>query len=111
MRPELRPHGPRTDDGRADLETVAAGCNALGHPTRLAALYAIRERGDSSPVELAALVDPESRRVTAVAYHVRRLVDAGLIELARTRPVRGALEHQYRVTERGRAWLDVLDSL
>jgi DNA-binding transcriptional ArsR family regulator len=78
---------------------------------RLAVLYAMRERGESSPVELAGLVAPNTRSVPAVAYHVRRLLEAGLIELARTRPVRGALEHHYRVTGRGRAWLDALDSL
>lgn len=78
---------------------------------RLAVLYAMRERGESSPVELAGLVTADTRSVPAVAYHVRRLLEAGLIELARTRPVRGALEHHYRVTGRGRAWLDALDSL
>lgn len=78
---------------------------------RLAVLYAIREQGESSPVELAALATPNARSVPAVAYHVRRLLEAGLIELARTRPVRGALEHHYRITGRGRAWLCALDSL
>ena len=94
-----------------DLEAVAGGCSALGHPMRLAVLYAIRGLGESSPVELAELLAPEARPVSAVAYHVRRLLDAGLIELAGTRPVRGALEHRYRVTRKGSAWLTALESL
>jgi DNA-binding transcriptional ArsR family regulator len=90
---------------------MAGGCNALGHPTRLNLLYAIRSRGESSPVQLADLLAPDTRPVSAVAYHVRRLLEAGLIELAGTRPVRGALEHRYRVTGLGAAWLAALDSL
>jgi predicted transcriptional regulator len=78
---------------------------------RLSVLYAIRGLGESSPVELAELLAPDARPVSAVAYHVRRLLDAGLIELAGTRPVRGALEHRYRVTSQGLAWLAALDSL
>lgn len=90
---------------------MAGGCNALGHPLRLTLLYAMRSRGQSSPAELAELVAPEARPVTAVAYHVRRLLEAGLIELTGTRPVRGALEHHYRITTAGRGWLEALDSL
>jgi predicted transcriptional regulator len=78
---------------------------------RLTLLYAIRSRGESSPTELAELVAPDTRPVSAVAYHVRRLLEAGLIELAGTRPVRGALEHRYRITGEGQAWLKALDSL
>jgi predicted ArsR family transcriptional regulator len=78
---------------------------------RLTLLYAVRDRGEASPAALAGLLAPETRPVPAVAYHVRRLLEAGLIELARTQPVRGALEHHYRLTELGRAWLNVLDLL
>lgn len=94
-----------------DLELLAAGCSALGHPMRLGVLYALRTRGESSPVELANLLDADTRPVGAVAYHVRRLLGDGLVELTRTRAVRGALEHHYRVTARGCAWLQTLDSL
>ena len=96
---------------RPDLEAVAGGCSALGHPLRLMVLYAMRSRPECSPAELAELIDPDARPVAAVAYHVRRLFDAGLIELARTSPVRGALEHHYRITRPGRGWLEALDSL
>lgn len=96
---------------RPNLEAVAGGCNALGHPLRLRLLYAMRSRGESSPVELAAEVIRGEGSVSTVAYHVRRLLDAGLIELAGTRPVRGALEHRYRLTGQGSDWLAALDSL
>lgn len=110
MRPGVSSAGEEHSP-RSDLDVLAAGCNALGHSVRLAVLYAMRERGESSPVELAELVALDARSVSAVAYHVRRLLEGGLIELTRTRPVRGALEHHYRLTGRGRAWLDALDSL
>ncbi len=97
--------------GSRDLELLAAGCSALAHPMRLSVLYALRTRGESSPAQLADLLDADTRPVGAVAYHVRRLLKDGLVELTRTRPVRGALEHHYRVTARGRAWLRTLDSL
>ncbi len=109
MRPGTRASGE--EHAPPDLELVAGGCNALGHPLRLAVLYAMRARGESSPVELAGIVAPDARSLPGVAYHVRRLLQAGLIELAGTRPVRGALEHHYRVSGLGRAWLDALDSL
>jgi hypothetical protein len=47
----------------------------------------------SSPRRLSnALDEPLSR----IAYHVKILLETGLIELADTRPVRGSVEHIYR---------------
>lgn len=94
-----------------ELEALATGCNALGHPLRLALLHTMAAGDELSPVQLAGLIDPEARPLTAVAYHVRRLEKVGLIALSRTAPVRGALEHHYRITPRGRAWLDALQTL
>ena len=54
---------------------------AIGHPVRLRALV-LFERGPGSAGDLAAHV---GLSVSAVAYHVRRLADAGLIEEAGTR--------------------------
>jgi DNA-binding transcriptional ArsR family regulator len=54
---------------------------AIGHPVRLRALV-LFEREPSSASDLAALVGLSA---SAVAYHVRRLADAGLIEEAGTR--------------------------
>jgi hypothetical protein len=46
------------------------------------------------------LADKLHEPVNDVAYHVRRLRDLGIIELAGTRPVRGATQHFYRAVRR-----------
>jgi DNA-binding transcriptional ArsR family regulator len=67
---------------------------ALGHPLRLLLVELITERGEASPVELArALRFP----LATVSHHVRFLRDLGYLELTRTEPRRGAIEHFYRV--------------
>ncbi len=50
-----------------------------------------------SPAELTRALHADLRDVS---YHVRRLEALECAELVRTRPVRGALEHFYRATER-----------
>ena len=65
---------------------------ALAHPLRVRALAILTER-DASPSELAEeLGEPLGN----VSYHVRLLHELGLIELVRTTPRRGAIEHHYR---------------
>jgi DNA-binding transcriptional ArsR family regulator len=72
---------------------------ALGHPIRLRALTILNERV-ASPSEIAQeLAEP----LGVVSYHVRILEELGCIELVRTTPRRGAIEHHYRATER--PWL------
>lgn len=67
---------------------------ALGHPLRQRLLQALNER-TASPSELAdALGEPLGN----VSYHVKILLDCEAIELVRTAPVRGALEHFYQAT-------------
>lgn len=64
----------------------------LGHSLRVRCLALLCDE-PSSPRRLSnALDEPLSR----VAYHVKILLETGLIELADTRPVRGAVEHIYR---------------
>lgn len=67
------------------------------HPTRvrLIEIFALAEE-PRSPVSLAQEMD---ERLGNVSYHVRALVDEGLIELDRTVPRRGAVEHFYRLVE------------
>jgi DNA-binding transcriptional ArsR family regulator len=73
---------------------------ALSHPLRMRALTLLNQRV-ASPSELAEeLGEPLGN----VSYHVRMLLELDLIELVRTTPRRGAVEHHYRATER--AWLD-----
>jgi DNA-binding transcriptional ArsR family regulator len=66
---------------------------ALGHPLRLRLLEAIVERGEQSPSALARKFD---QPLATVSRHVRILRDLGFVELTRTEPRRGAVEHFYR---------------
>jgi DNA-binding transcriptional ArsR family regulator len=76
------------------IESLAA---IVTHPLRRRIWYAMAEQRPISPRELA---DKLHEPVNDVAYHVRRLRDLGIIELAGTRPVRGATEHFYRAVRR-----------
>ncbi len=72
------------------LSTTLA--SAVAHPIRSRALVILAER-EASPAEISRELNIE---VTKIGYHVTALADANLIELTRTRPVRGTLEHFYR---------------
>ena len=66
---------------------------ALGHPLRWRIVETLIERGEASPVQLARLLD---QPLATVSHHTRVLRDLGCIELTRTEPRRGAVEHYYR---------------
>jgi DNA-binding transcriptional ArsR family regulator len=66
---------------------------ALGHPLRLQLVTLVTERGEASPIELARMLD---QPLSTVSHHVRTLRDLGYLELTRTEPRRGAVEHYYR---------------
>lgn len=68
----------------------------MNHPVRSAVLAILAER-ISSPAEMARELDED---LSNVSYHTKQLVELGCAELVSTRPVRGALEHFYRATER-----------
>jgi DNA-binding transcriptional ArsR family regulator len=69
---------------------------ALAHPLRQDILAALNE-GVSSPREISEkLGEPLGN----VSYHVRTLLERNLIELVRTEPRRGAVEHFYRALQR-----------
>jgi DNA-binding transcriptional ArsR family regulator len=70
---------------------------ALGHPLRLRIIEALTERGEASPVALAR---DFGLALAAVSHHVRVLRDLGWIEISRTEPRRGAVEHFYRPVRR-----------
>jgi DNA-binding transcriptional ArsR family regulator len=70
---------------------------ALGHPLRQRLLILLHKHGESSPRELALRT---GERLTNVSYHVRILRENECIELVRTEPRRGAVEHFYRATAR-----------
>lgn len=82
----------------------------LSHPLRVAALVLLdqvardqdnqdgRLPGLRSPNELA---DHFAEPLGNVSYHVRELEGAGLVELKKTEPRRGALAHYYEITADG----------
>jgi DNA-binding transcriptional ArsR family regulator len=69
---------------------------ALAHPLRMRILSALHD-GISSPNQLSQqLGEPLGN----VSYHVKTLLEYDCIELVKTEPRRGAVEHFYRATER-----------
>ena len=69
---------------------------ALAHPLRVRILTSLN-RGISSPNQLAQeLEEPLGN----VSYHVKTLLEYDCVELVKTEPRRGAVEHFYRATER-----------
>jgi DNA-binding transcriptional ArsR family regulator len=69
---------------------------AMSHPLRASILRILADR-TASPAEMARELDEE---LSNVSYHTKQLVGFDCAELVSTRPVRGALEHFYRATER-----------
>src|ERR1700742_1050051 len=69
---------------------------ALAHPLRAKILQRLGERV-ASPGDLSVELDAP---LGVVSYHVRMLRDYDCVELVRTEPRRGALQHFYRATAR-----------
>ncbi|MFL5899217.1 MAG: ArsR/SmtB family transcription factor [Solirubrobacterales bacterium] len=69
---------------------------ALAHPLRVRILSSLH-KGISSPNQLAQeLNEPLGN----VSYHVKTLLEYECVELVKTEPRRGAVEHFYRATDR-----------
>jgi len=69
---------------------------ALAHPLRVRILSSLH-RGISSPNQLSQeLGEPLGN----VSYHVKTLLEYDCVELVKTEPRRGAVEHFYRATDR-----------
>ncbi len=69
---------------------------ALAHPLRVRILSSLH-KGVSSPNQLSQeLGEPLGN----VSYHVKTLLEFDCVELVKTEPRRGAVEHFYRATER-----------
>jgi DNA-binding transcriptional ArsR family regulator len=66
---------------------------ALAHPLRWRMLEVLTESGEASPVQLARLLD---QPLATVSHHMRVLRDMQCVELTRTEPRRGAVEHYYQ---------------
>ncbi len=68
---------------------------ALRHPLRREILRAMAGRAAISPREIS---DELRRPLSNVSYHVRVLVDCGVVTLVDTAPVRGSMQHFYSHT-------------
>lgn len=66
---------------------------AVSHPLRRDVLEFIVERGEASPNEAATALGAS---LGTVSYHVHILRNLECVELVRTEPRRGAVEHFYR---------------
>lgn len=84
---------------------------ALAHELRVEILGILNER-TASPNELAKELN---EGLSQVSYHVKVLRDYKCIELVKTEPRRGAVEHYYRATSRAfltdRDWRQLPDSI
>jgi DNA-binding transcriptional ArsR family regulator len=84
---------------------------ALSHPLRVEILTILNERM-ASPNELSKELE---EGLSQVSYHVKVLKDFECIEMVKTEPRRGAVEHYYRATERSfipdSEWQSLPDSI
>jgi DNA-binding transcriptional ArsR family regulator len=81
-----RPRSPETELARV-----------LTHPLRPRILELLNARGEASPNQMANELGVP---VGTISYHTRLLRNIGWIELVRTEPRRGAVEHFYRAAVR-----------
>jgi DNA-binding transcriptional ArsR family regulator len=79
--------------GRPAHEKLVKG---VSHPVRTECLTILAQRV-ASPRELSEILKHD---LSNVSYHVRVLDELGLIELVKEEPVRGAVAHFYKATER-----------
>jgi DNA-binding transcriptional ArsR family regulator len=78
--------------GKEDREVDPKLVRALGHPLRVQILRLLSE-GPSSPKQMS---DSLGEALSNVSYHTKVLLELDCIELVKTRPARGAVEHIYR---------------
>ena len=79
-----------------DVSEILQGA---GHPDRAAILKALSEEPRLSPSETSART---GLALGNVSYHYRELLKRELIYLVDTQPRRGALEHFYALSPKGR---------
>jgi DNA-binding transcriptional ArsR family regulator len=77
----------------ADKNTAVL--TALGHPLRRDILRYL-ENHNNGGVSPKTLAEQLGQPIGNVSYHVRCLVEAGVLKLATTKPRRGAVEHFYK---------------
>jgi DNA-binding HxlR family transcriptional regulator len=100
--------------GQASIENettdvLAEVLGALGHPVRVRVIRHFDENVKLSPSRLQEAMPDVS--LGTLAYHVRQLAGAGLLQRAGRIPRRGAVEHLYLLTSTGATMAAVLDDL
>lgn len=95
----------RNDEEASKFQTKLL--KALSHPTRVEILDLLNA-GEWSPNELSRHV---GEGLSHISYHVKVLKDYELIELTRTEPRRGAVEHFYRALVRPHVPKEVSQSI
>lgn len=83
----------RVGQRRKSIEEVVG--YALGHRTRIHILLVLNE-GTYTSAQIARII---GEPVNNVSNHVRELLDAGSIEIAKTEPKGNVLQHYYRAVE------------
>ncbi len=77
---------------------------AVAHPLRVEILEVLVGKGEMSPTQIAETLGSKPGNVS---YHVNVLRECEVLELVRTEPRRGALEHYYRPAASIRAFIDL----
>lgn len=90
---ETHPHESGGSFGRPGHEQLVKGLN---HPVRVECLTILTKRV-ASPRQLA---DSLEHDLSNISYHVRTLVELGLVELVGEESIRGAVAHFYKAVER-----------
>lgn len=91
--PDMARTTPRAGQRGKGIEEVLA--YALGHRIRVYVLTLLNE-GTYTPDQLARIIGEPTNKVS---HHIKELLDAGSIELAKTEKVRNADQHYYRAVE------------
>lgn len=79
------------------MSTSIATAKALSHPLRIAILTTMAANEPTSPNRLSVEMNEP---LGNVSYHVKTLLEYKMVELDRTEPRRGAVEHFYRRTSK-----------
>lgn len=79
-------------------DELVATARALSHPLKVKTIGHLARCEKASPSEMA---DVFGAPLGNVAYHVRQLHQLGVVAKAGQRPVRGAVEHYYRLSDEG----------
>lgn len=77
------------------LTTKQAYVKALSHPLRARILD--EKSGEDVTFSPSALAEEWDQKLANMAYHVRILLDLGLVKLVKKQQVRGAVQHTYAV--------------